>query len=108
MDCPNCGRAVGGLAMKVGVVKVTHYCCGKCGRRWRGSELVVEFCVPVIEDALARLKGRPLTKVEKAARMFLEAKLSNHAASSLEKDLALKKRRLDHWERKFLEEALGE
>lgn len=110
MDCPNCGKSVGGVSLMVGIVKITTFKC-KCGRLWRLKSLLTAFSVSVftgeIERILTRYPGAKPPHV-KVALAYLEAKVADHQYSALEEEEAKRKRRNDHWEREFLKQALGE
>lgn len=110
MDCPNCGKSVGGVAMVVGLVRLTTFRC-RCGRVWRLKALLTAFSVSVFSAEVERLEARyPGAKPPhvKIALGFLQAKLNDHSYSSLDADRARKKRRDDLWEREYLKSLIGE
>lgn len=110
MDCPNCGKAVGGVAMLIGVVKLTTFRC-RCGRVWRLKALVASFSVALFSAEVERLEGKypgfkpPHVKI---ALGYIQAKLDDHSYSSMDAERARKKKWDDLWEREFLKQALGE
>lgn len=110
VECPKCGKSVGGVAVVVGVVKITTFKC-QCGRVWRTKGILTAFSVSVFTGEIERLHTKyPGVKPPhvKIAVGYLEAKISDHSCSALEEEEAKRKRRNDHWERQFLKDALGE
>jgi len=108
--CPRCSSTVGAVSIKVGVVKVgTHRC--SCGKVWRDMSLMGELSHHDAIVELDRLKSRYALDQPSYARYaiaFLQSKISAHDREVLDNDAALRKRRLDCWEKKFLRESLGE
>lgn len=109
--CPGCGSKTHTLTFIVGIVKVVQYKCSKCPRISRESELTVPFSIPVMVREVERLRTNfPGQKTGQMlhALHFLEAKIHHHQLSALDSEAALRRRRLDMWERNFLRHALGE
>lgn len=110
MECPNCGKSVGGVAVVVGVVKLTTFRC-RCGRVWRLKALIAAFSVAVFSAEVERLESKyPGFKPPhiKIVLGYIQSKLNDHSYSSLDADRARKKRRDDFWEKQYLKELLGE
>lgn len=73
--------------------------------------MMVDFMHSVVKEELERLHrkhyGEKSTQT-KCVLHYLQSKLDDHSASKMERDAATRKRRMDHWERQFLQEALSE
>lgn len=110
-QCPGCGLLVeGGLNLVVGIVRLTTYRC-KCHRAWRVTTLTIPFAVHELIRELDRLQKKwsaftpPHIKLTMA---YLSTKIEDHRRSAMDEESRLRKRRADHWERKFLNDAIGE
>ena len=109
-ECPTCGDVTGALIIKVNFVKIaTHRC--KCGRVWRNISMTKPFLHHDVADEIRRLNCKHPGKKEHHIQLaldYLQAKLDDHTRSALSRDAALRKRRNDVWEKRFLKEALDE
>ncbi len=109
MDCPNCGTSVAGVALVVGIVKLTSFHCG-CGKRWRTKSLKVEFDRALFLGEIKRLESaypvQPPPEVTRAIE-YLKVKIEADYRQGLDAEEALRRRRNDNWERQFLRAALG-
>lgn len=110
MDCPKCGKAVGGIGLVVGFVKITTYKCS-CGRVWRFKGLLQPFQVAAYAGEIDRLSVKyPSAKPThvRIAIEYLQAKIDDHHRSALDREEALRKKKADLWERQFMKQAIGE
>lgn len=108
--CPKCGEEVGALILKVNFVKIESHRC-HCGRAWRQVTMTRQFCVHEASDEIRRLNCKHPGKKPHHIQLaldYLQSKVDSHARSALDRDSALRKRRNDLWERRFLREALEE
>lgn len=110
MDCPKCGKSVGGVGLVVGFVKITTYKCG-CGRVWRLKGLLQPFQVAAYAAEIYRLSSKyPGVKPVhvRIAIEYLQVKIDDHHRSALDKEEAFRKKKADLWEKQFMKQALGE
>lgn len=110
MDCPECGKDIGGVSTLIRMVKVTTFAC-PCGRHWRVRALHGYPSVhDVVSELEAMLKKYPGERSERVRQdiAFLEVKAANMVQEASGKAKALRARAADVWERRFLKEALGE
>lgn len=110
MECPVCGKGVGGVSILVGIVKVATFAC-PCGRHWRVRTLKGNPTVHDVASELGALLRRypgGRTDLVKQAISFLEVKAVSMAQEASGKAKATRERAADAWERRFLKEAIGE
>jgi len=111
VDCPFCGRSTGVMRLVVGIVHIEQHKCPDCQKVWRNVILIVPFSVGVLVAEIAALNARYLNHKPAHVRRaitFMEAKVKSHSLIGLDKDTALRRRRADNWERRFLQDAIGE
>lgn len=111
MKCPKCGAEVGGMNMVVGFVRIETHRCKNCGKAWRQKFLIVPFCIHALSNEIERLHVKHPGKKPHHVQLaldYLQSKVDSHARSALDRDSALRKRRNDLWERRFLRDALEE
>lgn len=110
MECPDCNKNVGGISIKVGIVKVATFAC-PCGRHWRHRSFIgspsVHDMVTEYEHLRARFPGLK-SEPTKQALNFLQVKIESLAVNAAGKAKATREKAADAWERKFLREAIGE
>lgn len=110
-QCPSCNKQVCALKLVIGIVTLQSFKCSSCGRSWRHATLNESFsyssCVHEVERLRARHPGSKPSHVAYVLH-YLEAKLTNYNAGSVESSRAFRKRRDDEWERRYLGELLGE
>lgn len=110
-ECPQCGGSVGCVSLVVGIVKICTHHCKVCDKVWRHKALTITFSVPDMVTELERLHKRHVAFKPphvKMAMNYLQVKIESHAASKMEKEAGVKRRRLDLWERNFMKDAVGD